>query len=139
VPASTELRVRYSETDKMGVVYYANYLIWCEVARTEFIRHHGASYAEWEAGGVLLAVSEARLRYHRSARYDDLVRIDCYLTEVGSRGVAFEYRIVLAADGSRLVSAYTSLVAIDPAGRPVKLSAEVRERLQTVQEAPPAR
>jgi len=139
VPTTTELRVRYSETDKMGVVYYANYLVWCEVSRTESIRQQGDSYREWEEQGFALAVSDARIRYHRSARYDDLVRIDTYLTEVQSRSVTYEYRMTLAASGELLVTAATSLIAIAPNGRPIRLPAAIRERLNGMREAPPAR
>lgn len=139
MPTTTELRVRYSETDKMGVVYYANYLVWCEVSRTESIRQQGDSYREWEEQGVALAVSDARIRYHRSARYDDLVRIDTYLTEVQSRSVTYEYRMTLAKSGELLVTAATSLIAIAPNGRPIRIPATIRERLATMLEAPPAR
>ena len=67
---ATELRVRYAETDRMGVVYYANYLVWCEVGRVELLRSLGRSYAALEAGGVGLAVSEARVRYLSPARFE---------------------------------------------------------------------
>lgn len=139
MPVPVQIRARYSETDKMGVVYYANYLVWCEVARTEFIRHHGRSYAAWEDSGVMLAVSDVRLRYHRSARYDDIVRIDTALTAVGSRGVTFEYRMHLEEGGARLVSASTSLIAVNPEGRPITLPPEVREPLEALVEPPFAR
>ena len=85
MPCVSELRVRYAETDQMGVVYHANYLIWCEIGRTDFIRQHGVSYAELEEQGVLLAVSEATLRLHAAARYDELVRVETTLAEVKSR------------------------------------------------------
>ena len=64
---SSEVRVRYAETDQMGVAYHANYLVWCEVGRTDFIRHLGVTYAEMERRGVRLAVADAHLRYHASA------------------------------------------------------------------------
>jgi acyl-CoA thioester hydrolase len=118
-----EFRARYSETDQMGVVYHANYLPWCEVGRTELIRRVWRSYADLEAEGVLLAVTEANLRYHASARYDDLVRVVTTLAQVRSRGVSFAYQI-LRVDGdavTRLVSARTDLIAIDRAGTPVRL------------------
>jgi acyl-CoA thioester hydrolase len=118
---AVEFRVRYSETDQMGVVYHANYLPWCEVGRTELIRRLWKSYAEVEREGVLLAVTEATLRYHASARYDDLVRVTATLARARSRGVTFDYEIVkVEEDGTtkRLVSASTSLVAIDRAGTP---------------------
>jgi acyl-CoA thioester hydrolase len=120
---SVEFRARYSETDQMGIVYHANYLPWCEIGRTELIRRLWRSYADLEADGVLLAVTEATLRYHASARYDDLVRVVTTLAQVRSRGVSFEYEILrVDEDGTkRLVSARTDLVAIDRSGTPVRL------------------
>ncbi|GJG87564.1 4-hydroxybenzoyl-CoA thioesterase [Gemmatimonadetes bacterium T265] len=125
----TELRVRYAETDQMGVVYHANYLAWCEVGRTEFVRAAGMSYREMEALGVGLAVSEASLRFHGSATYDDKVRVETRLTEVRSRALAFEYTIVNADTRARLVTAYTRLIAIDGEGRPTTLPQTVRGML----------
>ena len=125
-----ELRVRYAETDRMGVVYHANYLVWCEIGRTEYIRTVGVSYSELEAEGLLLAVSEASLRFHAPARYDDIVRVDTSLAEVRSRTITFEYLISNAGSGARLVSARTSLVSIDAAGRTVAMPAEFRRRLE---------
>src|SRR3954470_632344 len=93
---ATEVRVRYAETDRMGVVYYANYLVWCEVGRVEFLRSNGRSYAALEADGIGLAVSEAKVRYLAPARFDDLVRIETTLTSVRSRSVTFDYVIVNA-------------------------------------------
>src|SRR5690606_10652461 len=87
----SEIRVRYAESDQMGVAYHANYLVWCEVGRTDLIRQLGMTYAEMERRGVLLAVADAQLRYHASARYDDLVRIVTRLTGVRSRMVTFAY------------------------------------------------
>ena len=83
----TELRVRYGETDQMGVVYHANYLVWCEVGRTDFIRTSGMSYRQMEEAGVALAVADASLRFHAPARYDDVVRVETTLTDVRSRSV----------------------------------------------------
>ena len=88
---SVEFRARYSETDQMGIVYHANYMPWCEIGRTELIRRLWRSYADLEAEGVLLAVTEVSLRYHASARYDDLVRVVTTLGAVRSRGVSFDY------------------------------------------------
>lgn len=94
----TELRVRYAETDQMGVVYHAHYLVWCEVGRTDFIRALGVPYAEMERQGVRLAVAEATVRYHAGARYDDRIRVETRLTEVRSRMVTFAYRILRDAE-----------------------------------------
>jgi acyl-CoA thioester hydrolase len=130
----TEIRVRYAETDQMGVAYHANYLVWCEVGRTDLIREAGMPYAEMERRGVLLAVADAHVRFHASARYDDLVRIETRLSGVRSRMVTFEYTLSrVGADGSaseRLATASTTLVSIDPQGRPTSLPADLRELLE---------
>jgi acyl-CoA thioester hydrolase len=129
----SEIRVRYAESDQMGVAYHANYLIWCEVGRTDFIRELGMTYAEMEREGVLLAVADAHVRFHASARYDDRVRIATRLSGVRSRMVTFSYDISrLAPDGSpseRLASATTTLVALDAAGKPAALPPAIRALL----------
>jgi acyl-CoA thioester hydrolase len=121
-----EFRVRYAETDQMGVVYHTNYLVWCEVGRTDFIRSRGMSYADMERAGIGLAVSELSARFHAAARYDDMIRVRTSLTQARSRGVVFDYLITNADSGARLVSARTALIAIDPTGRPVSLPADLR-------------
>jgi acyl-CoA thioester hydrolase len=134
----SELRVRYAETDQMGVVYHANYLVWCEIGRTDFIRRAGRSYADLERDGVLLAVSDASLRFHASARYDDPIQVFTSLASVGSRGMAFAYRIVRADTGATLVSASTSLVCINREGRLTALPREVRDWLDRAMNGAPA-
>ena len=134
VTCATEFRVRYAETDQMGVVYHANYLVWCEIGRTELLRRRGTSYAEMERSGIVLAVSEATLRYHASARYDDLIRVTARVVQVRSRLVVFGYEIArVDAEGgtSRLASASTSLIALDPGGRPRVLPAEIIAMLRS--------
>ena len=121
-----EFRVRYAETDQMGVVYHANYLIWCEVGRTDFIRARGMSYADIERAGIGLAVSEVSARFHAAARYDEMVRVRTTLAELRSRGLTFDYEITAIDGGRRLVTARTALVSIDPSGRPVALPPAVR-------------
>ena len=121
-----EFRVRYAETDQMGVVYHTNYLVWCEVGRTDFIRARGMSYADIERAGIGLAVSELSARFHGAARYDDLVRVRTTLANVRSRGITFDYLITRAETGERLVTARTALVSIDATGRLVALPREVR-------------
>ncbi len=123
-PTHLEFRVRYAETDQMGVVYHANYFVWCEMARTELIRHRFMSYAELERRGVILAVADATMRYHAPARYDDLIRAQAWIEEVRSRTVTFGYDIrKMNEDGSsvRLVSATTRLIALGEDSRPCKL------------------
>jgi acyl-CoA thioester hydrolase len=129
---ATELRVRYAETDRMGVVYYANYLVWCEVGRVELMRALGRSYAALEADGVCLAVSEATVRYLSPARFDDMVRIETMLTGVRSRAVTFDYLISNAETGARLATASTSLVSIDREGRLTAIPADFRDALAAV-------
>jgi len=132
---TVELRVRYAETDRMGVVYHANYLVWCEVGRTDFIRASGVSYREMEERGIGLAVSEASMRFHAPARYDDLIRVQTSIAEVRSRGVTFDYVIVRADDDARLVSARTSLVTIDPTGRMTAFPSDFRTMLEQARDA----
>lgn len=121
--------MRYAETDQMGVVYHANYLAWCEVGRTELIRQRGRSYAEIERLGIGLAVSDASLRFHAPARYDDLIRISTALTDVRSRSMSFEYIIAHAERGTKLVSATTTLIGLDRDGRIARLPDALREAL----------
>ena len=125
-----ELRVRYAETDQMGVVYHSEYLVWCEVGRTEYIRALGLPYAEMERRGALLAVADASLRYHGSARSDDLIRVETTLADVKSRAITFDYLIRHVQSGARLVTARTMLVSLDRDGRPAPIPADVRELLE---------
>jgi acyl-CoA thioester hydrolase len=126
----SEFRVRYSETDQMGVVYHTNYLVWCEIGRTDFIRASGLTYAELERRGVLLAVAEATIRYHAAARYDDMIRVDTTLAAVRSRAVTFDYLITNADTDERLSSARTVLVSLDRRGRPMTLPDAFRRQLE---------
>ena len=128
-PHVSEFRVRYSETDQMGVVYHAEYLVWCEVGRTDFIRALGLPYSELERRGTTLAVAEATIRYHAPARYDDLIRVETRLREVRSRAITFEYLIRHGETGARLATARTLLVSLDPSGKPIPLSLELRSLL----------
>lgn len=110
----------------MGVVYHTNYLIWCEMGRTDFIRTLGMSYAEMERAGVSLAVSELSARFHAAARYDDMIRVKTTLTDVRSRMITFDYVVSNAETDQRFVTARTTLVSLDRAGRPVALPDELR-------------
>lgn len=128
----TEIRVRYAETDQMGVAYHANYLIWCEIGRTDFIRQHVKSYAELERDGVALAVSDANIRFHAGAKYDDVVRVATTLAEVRSRALVFDYLISRGLDDVRLATARTTLVSLGPNGKPVSIPDDLRARLEAV-------
>lgn len=89
----TELRVRYAETDAMGIVHHATYPVWMELGRSDFLRELGQSYAEWEARGVRLVVNEIRVRFRAPARYDELVKVRTRLAEAGRRRIVFHYDI----------------------------------------------
>lgn len=125
-PTDIEFRVRYAETDQMGVVYHANYLVWCEMGRTDFIRRRGMSYADMERAGTKLAVADVNARFHGAARYEELIRVQTTLADIQSRFIVFDYVITNAESGQRLVTARTSLVSIDSAGKPRSLPAEIR-------------
>ncbi len=129
--SSVAFRVRYSETDQMGVAYHAHYLVWCEMARTEHMRRLGVRYRDLEERGVRLAVSEAHVRFARSARYDDPLRVTAWLADAGSRRITFGYRVERTDDGTLLATAETSLVSLDDGGRPARLPEDVHRQLQS--------
>jgi acyl-CoA thioester hydrolase len=119
--SATTLRVRYAETDRMGVVYYANYLVWFEVARADLLRSFGWTYREMEETGVCLPVIEAQCEYRRPARYDDEVTIRTEGRLKSQVRMEFTYEVLL--DGSSQPAAVGRPVhaATDPAGRPRRL------------------
>jgi acyl-CoA thioester hydrolase len=128
VPSSvTILRVRYAETDKMGVVYYANFLVWFEVARADLLRSLGWTYREMEAAGVSLPVIEAHCEYARPARYDDEIEIRTEGQMVSPVRMRFDYTVVRRADQVVAAHGHTLHAAVDPSGRPCRLPARVRE------------
>jgi acyl-CoA thioester hydrolase len=130
---TSPFRVRYGETDQMGVAYHANYLVWCEVGRTDFIRTLGITYAEIERQGSFLAVAAADLRYAAAARYDDLIHVETWLQSVKSRTLTFAYEIHRRhPDPALLASARTTLIALDPHGRPRRLPDELLQRFRGV-------
>ena len=110
--SSTTVRVNYSETDQMGVVYHANYLIWFDRARTELMRDTGLTYRALEQQGVYLAVSEVKVRYRAPARYDDLLRIRCWVRELVSRRVTFGYAVEHTDTDALLATAETALISL---------------------------
>ncbi len=117
----TTLRVRYAETDQMGVVYYANYLIWMEVGRVEFCRAQGLRYRDLEESeGILLVVAEANCRYLAPARYDDEIRISTTLTQSTPRLIRFDYEL-FNQTGTRLAQGFTKHIFCGRDLRPTKL------------------
>jgi len=127
--SSVEFRVRYAETDRMGVVYHSHYLVWCEIGRTDHIRASGMPYREMEERGIMLAVAEVEIRYKAPARYDDMVRVDTVISNVSSRTVTFEYVISNADTGQALATARTVLVSLNRDHRVVALPRDIRDLL----------
>src|SRR5688500_2599748 len=104
----TEIRVRYAETDKMGIVHHANYLVWFEAGRSDFCRNRGFSYKEMEDDGLLMLVAESYLRYKSPAFYEDILKIRTKVAEIRSRSIRFVYEVyrpeddVLVAEGETM-------------------------------------
>jgi acyl-CoA thioester hydrolase len=126
----TQLRVRYAETDAMGVVYHANYLVWFEVGRGDFFRALGQDYGEWERQGFLLPVSEVFARYHAPARFGDLITVRTWLGQVRSRGLTLNYKVRDSASQRRLVSGWTKHICADTQGRAQRLPREMLQSLE---------
>ncbi len=125
----TPLRVRYAETDRMGVVYHANHLIWFEIGRTEYCRAAGLPYRALEDAGLLILVTGVECRFRHPARYDDAIRVRSRLTELGNRGLTFGYEVLdvhdrLLADGS------TRHVFADASGKPRRAPEDIVETLE---------
>ncbi|MFB3778236.1 MAG: acyl-CoA thioesterase [Bryobacteraceae bacterium] len=121
------IRVRYAETDQMGVAYYANYLVWMEVGRVEYCRALGFHYRDMEAeDGVLLAVVEARCRYHSPARYDDEVVITTWIEKASRRLVEFGYEMAKADGGHVLATGGTKHVFCSRDMKPARLPDKYR-------------
>lgn len=124
-------RVDYSETDQMGVVYHARYLVWLDVARTELLRTTGISYRELEGLGLRLAVSDLTMRYRRPARYDDPVRVRCWIRERASRRIEFGYVVEHDETDELLATATTALMVLDADFAFARLPENVGARLLT--------
>ena len=128
MPSSvTTLRVRYAETDKMGVVYYANYLVWFEVGRADLLRSLGWTYRDMEGAGVSLPVIEAHCVYRRPARYDDEIEIRTQGRMISPVRMEFQYDVITRHNGTVAASGKTVHAALDAAGKPCRLPARVRE------------
>ena len=123
----TRVRVRYAETDQMGVVYYANYLVWMEVARVEFCKCLGFRYRDMELeDGVLLAVIEAKCRYLHPARFDEEVIVETEIAEANSRLVEFAYEMRLADSGRKLATGSTRHIFCNREMKRVRLPEKYR-------------
>ena len=124
--STSRVRVRYAETDKMGVVYYANYLVWFEIGRTDWLRHSGWTYVNMEADGFSLPVVEAHCEYRQSAKYDDEIDVLTRGTLLSPVRVRFDYHLVRASDQAPLAAGHTVHASLSPEGRPRRLPERVR-------------
>ncbi len=122
-----KLRVRFAETDQMGVVYHSNYLIWMEVGRVEYCRAAGMRYRDMDAAGVQLTVVETHCRYIAPARYDDEVIVRTWIEQVNARMVLFGYELSEAESNTILATGVTKHFFCGKEGRPRKLPAEYHE------------
>jgi len=127
--STSTVRVRYAETDKMGVVYYANYLVWFEIGRTDWLRDTGWTYSAMEHEGLALPVIEAHCEYKAGARYDDEIEIRTRARLVSAVRIAFDYEAVRTADGQIVATGYTVHATVNRSGRPTRLPARVKELL----------
>jgi acyl-CoA thioester hydrolase len=125
----SRVRVRYAETDTMGVVYYANYLVWFEVARTDLLRDAGWSYRDMEADGYRLPVLEVGCTYQQSAKYDDEIDVRTSGLLLSPVRVRFNYQVVRSADEAVLATGFTVHASVDRDGRPCRLPDQVRQLL----------
>ncbi|KRF03589.1 thioesterase [Paenibacillus sp. Soil766] len=130
-----QLRVRYQETDQMGVVYHANYLTWFEIGRTELIRSLGYPYRKIEEMGLLLPVTEADLKFKKPARYDDVIGIYTRVLQAGGVRLQFAYEIRRINDDlteELLVTGTSHHVWVNPSWRPVRIEKEAPELWQLI-------
>lgn len=124
----SRIRVRYAETDQMGVAYHANYFVWFEVGRTDWLREVGLTYRQLEADGLFLPVIDARCEYRASARYDDDLDVRTTARLVSPVRVGFDYEITGPA--GRLATGATVHATLDRHGRPMRVPARIKELMQ---------
>lgn len=121
-------RVRYAETDAQRVVYHANYLVWFEVGRGDYMRAVGLDYNRMEAGGAFIVVAEAHCKYLAPARYDDEISVYTRISDLRSRSLRFEYRVML---GDKLLTeGWTTHVLVNAEGRACPIPADARSALE---------
>ena len=122
---TSTVRVRYAETDKMGVVYYANYLVWFEIGRTDWLRDSGWTYRSMEETGTQLPVIEAHCEYRQGARYDDEVCVRTKAHKLSPVRIRFDYEVMRGDEV--LATGHTVHATIDMQGRPVRMPDRVKD------------
>ena len=131
------IRVRYGDTDQMGMAYYGHYLRWFEIGRAEMMRSLGSSYRSIEEQGIRLPVVEARCRYLKPARYDDQIAIETGVLDVGRASVRFGYRIVDEPTGTPIAHGMTEHCFLGEGGRPVRAPEDLMALLARAPRAEP--
>ena len=126
---TTRTRVRYGETDKMGVAYYGRYMDWFEMGRTEYCRQSGKTFREWEAEGVMLPVVEAHCRYKSSLHYDDEIEIETSITKLSRVSVEFTCKVYSVETGKLAAEGYTRHAFVSSDGKLLKDGCPLQERL----------
>lgn len=119
--AETSLHVRYAETDAMGIIHHASYILYFEEGRSHYARQRGSDYASFEASGFYLAVSEVNARYIKSAQYGQQITIRCWIAEMKSRGLTFAYEILDASSRDLLVEGFSKHICITHKGQVARL------------------
>jgi acyl-CoA thioester hydrolase len=127
--STSTIRVRYAETDQMGIAHHAEYFAWFEVARTDLLRHSGMTYRELEADGLRLPVIEATARYLRPVLYDDVLEVRTEVTTVGGARVGFAYEVRREGTEGPLATGTTEHATVDASGRPRRLPDTLRRSL----------
>jgi len=129
------VRVRYAETDQMGVVYHSNYLIWFEIGRVELMRALGFEYKKMETeDDCYIVVAEATCRYHRPARYDELLRVRTRISQAGNRVVKYSYELLHDSDNTLLATGSTTHVICGKNGKPKQLPEKYRDKFRQLAE-----
>lgn len=129
LPSVSTIRVRYAETDQMGVAWHGHYLAWFEVGRTDLLRREGVTYRELEAGGLRLPVIGTEVKFLRPALYDDLLEIRTTLAAMGGARVRFHYEVHRQGTAGPLATGTTEHAAVDVRGRPRRLPGDLRRLL----------
>jgi acyl-CoA thioester hydrolase len=124
-------RVIYGDTDQMGVAYYANYLRWFEMGRTELMRQAGVPYTTVEDSGLFFPVREVSCRYHKPARFDDEIVVETTLAALGRATLDFSYKITRKNDGQILADGWTRHACVDKRGKVARIAPELEAVLKT--------
>lgn len=123
-------RIRYQETDQMGIVYYANFFVYFEMGRTEFLRNLGLPYAELEKEHIYFPVTETYCRFRSPAHYDDVLIIQTWVSELKHATVKFSYKIIREGDNNLIAEGFTKLACLNASRKPTSLPEKLRKLLQ---------